>query len=408
MAGNLMPSIVRDQLWRRLPIPLRRALALHVGRLMAPRITYNAEPRLPFIVAGLLKQASGLGAAARSCLSALKCAGLPVYGIDLTTALGQTPDAIGFEFTDGTGIRGPSTVLLHINGPLVPLALIRLGRSFLRDKHIVGHWFWELPQLPPDWRPALSLVHKIFVNTTFVADAVRTLSTSTAVHVVPYPITPPTNATRVNGGSAMPFTVLFAFNVLSNFTRKNPCAVITAFRRAFGEDPSARLVIKHANAAHWPQSKALLNAAVGEATNITLIGDTLHQTAMDDLYRQADVVMSLHRAEGLGLVIAEAMLRGIPVVATNWSGNTDFLDAGTGYPIGYDLVPVSDPQGNYSGDGQYWADASIDEAAIALRILRSDARLRGDLALAGAARAAKFFDPHRYAMHMGQLVGLSA
>lgn len=405
-ADNTMYLALRDNLWRRLPMPLRRALVLRVSQVITPRITRGAIPRPPLIVAGLLSQTSGLGAAARACHNALKCAGLPVYGIDLTTALGQKPDLFDFAFADGRPIVGLGTILLHVNGPLVPLALIRLGHRVLRDKRVIGHWFWELPQLPREWRAALPLVHDVFVNTTFVADAVRAQSASTRVHLVPYPLPVPAQLTPSGGGIEKPFTVLFAFNVLSNFARKNPCAVIAAFRRAFGDDPLSRLIIKHSNAGYWPESGALMRAAAGDATNIMLIGDALNQDGMDALYQQADVVMSLHRAEGLGLVIAEAMLRSIPVVATNWSGSTDFLSAETGVPIGYELVAVNDPQNNYAGAGLHWAEPDIEEAAVALRALRSDVKWRERLALAGAARAAKFFSPDQYVEVIGKFVGL--
>lgn len=406
MTSKPLSRALRDHLWRRIPVALRRSLMLRVSQVITPRITPAAKPKLPLIVAGLLSQASGLGAAARACHDALKGAGLPVYGVDLTAGLGQQPDISDFGWADGRAIAGPGTVLLHVNGPLVALALTRLGRRFARDKYIVGHWFWELPQLPTEWRSALPLVHDVFVNTNFIADAVRSLSASTPVHVVPYPLPAPAPPSQSSDRPGSPFTVLFVFNVLSNFTRKNPRAVIAAFRGAFGEDPRARLVIKHANAAHWPQSEALMRAAVGNATNIALVGDILDQAGMNELYQHADVVISLHRSEGLGLVIAEAMLRRIPVVATNWSGSTDFLDADTGYPIGYKLVPVRDPQGNYGGEGLHWADASIDEAIEALRKLRSDPSLRMQLGLAGAARANEFFDPDQYVKHICQFVGL--
>src|SRR5262249_51241659 len=153
---------------------------------------------------------------------------------------------------------------------------------------------------------------------------------------------------------------------------------------------------KHASSASWPNSIKLMREAAADARNIEFIGDTLDAAGMNELYDRADVVLSLHRSEGLGLVIAEAMLRGIPVVATNWSGNTDFLTHETGMPIGYDLVIVVDPQGNYVGDNLVWADPHIDEAVLALRALRADPHMRCKLGLAAAAKAAAFFDSANY------------
>ena len=147
--------------------------------------------------------------------------------------------------------------------------------------------------------------------------------------------------------------MLVVFNIASSFARKNPCAAIAAFRHAFGDDPSVRLIVKYMNDFVWPEGVRLMEEAAGDATNIELIGGVLDEAGMDALYERADVVMSLHRAEGLGLPVAEGMLRGLPVIATDWSGNADFLTRETGVPVGYKLVPVNDPQGKYT-------DASID------------------------------------------------
>jgi glycosyltransferase involved in cell wall biosynthesis len=318
-----------------------------------------------------------------------------VYAIDLTTDLRYQKDFSNFRYQDGRQMFGQGTVLLHIPGPLVPLAMMRLGGSFVRGKRIIAHWFWELQELPRSWRSALPYIHEVFVNTRFVAEAVRSISEQAAVHVVAYPMKGPVsrkNREQIEGR----FTVLFAFNVLSNFTRKNPCAVIAAFRQAFAEDNQAHLIIKHTNSAFWPKSIELMRDAARDAPNIEFIGETLNTSMMDELYDRTDVVVSLHRSEGLGLVLAEAMLRGIPVVATNWSGSTDFLTSETGIPIGYDLIPVADHQGNYIGDNLVWADPHIDEAVAALRRLRAEPRMRVAIGLAGARAAGHFFDPARF------------
>jgi glycosyltransferase involved in cell wall biosynthesis len=140
------------------------------------------------------------------------------------------------------------------------------------------------------------------------------------------------------------------------------------------------------------------------ASNVELLGSTMDEAGIDALLARADVVLSLHRAEGLGLVIAEAMQRGLPVIATNWSGNTDFLSPATGMPIRYDLVPVDDPQGNYRDASMLWANPDVDAAAAALRILRGDPELRTKLGAAAAARVADIFNPTRYACQIQSLL----
>jgi glycosyltransferase involved in cell wall biosynthesis len=223
------------------------------------------------------------------------------------------------------------------------------------------------------------------------------------VHLVSYPLEPEAvrQTQRTRSG---PFTILVAFNVASNFTRKNPCAAIDAFRRAFGDDPDVRLIVKYLNEAAWPDGVRQMKLAADGAANIIMNNEVLDDSGVDALYQSADVVMSLHRAEGLGLTIAEAMMRGLPVIATNWSGNTDFFTPEVGIPVGFKLVPIADPQGNYGGPGIHWkkpadavwADADVEEAAAALRTLRADANLRHALGAAGAKTAREFFDPTRH------------
>ena len=129
----------------------------------------------------------------------------------------------------------------------------------------------------------------------------------------------------------------------------------------------------------------------------------MDQAGLDALYGAADAVVSLHRSEGFGLVIAEAMLRGVPVVATGWSGSTDFLSEATGLPIGYDLVPAVDPQDTYDFSETVWAEPRIEEAAQALGLLRSDPARARSLGESAAAFAAAAFGPAAYAEAIGCL-----
>jgi glycosyltransferase involved in cell wall biosynthesis len=388
-------KFIHFRLWQRLPHKARRRALFRAAAWWAPRVTPEAQAKGPIIVIGMLRHASGLGAAARACHDALKAAGLPVYGVDLTTSLFHELNYPGFDYEDGRGLLGEGTVFLHVSGPLVPLSMTHLGHSFVRGKRIIAHWFWELPQMPKDWSLAIPFIHEICVNTNFVRDAVHSIAHGRPLHVVPYPLAlePRLRTTR---GPEQPFTVLVVFNVASSFARKNPCAAIAAFRRAFGNDPSVKLIVKYMNAVVWPEGVRLMEAAASGAHNIELRGSVLDVAGMAALYDETDVVMSLHRAEGLGLVVAEGMLRGLPVVATDWSGSVDFLTHETGVPVRYELVPVNDPQGKYVDSSGMWAEADIGEAATALQALRADSEWRQSLGSAAAAHAAKFFHPARY------------
>jgi glycosyltransferase involved in cell wall biosynthesis len=111
--------------------------------------------------------------------------------------------------------------------------------------------------------------------------------------------------------------------------------------------------------------------------------ETLSRADMGLLVASVDAVLSLHRAEGFGLLLAEAMLRGVPVVATGWSGNLDFMTNQDSGLIGYRLIPARDPQGTYDMPKALWADADVEEAAGWLRRLRDEPNFRADLARRG-------------------------
>ena len=174
----------------------------------------------------------------------------------------------------------------------------------------------------------------------------------------------------------LPPDALMVLNVVhlgSAFARKNPLAAIAAFRRAFGDAKDRVLVIKliAGGATRW--AERALHEAIAGANNIRLVEGMLPEADMMGLTSAADIVISLHRSEGFGLVPAQAMALGKPVIATGWSGNLEFMTKRNSALVDYSLVPVHDPEGTFGGDGQMWAEADVDDATQWLRRLASDA-----------------------------------
>lgn len=402
---NALLKLAHRHVWQRLPRNARRAALLRGSAWLAPRVTAGAKAVAPVIVAGPLRSASGLGEGARICHDALKQAGLSVYGIDLTRALFYDEDRADFDFEDGRNLIGTGSLFLHVGGPLVPLALLHLGRAVVKDKRIVAHWVWELPRMPEDWRLGVPFVHEIWTPSRFAAEAISTITGDRPVHILPHPMVPQAGGPRPEATrDGRPFTALVILNIASSFERKNPCAAIRAFRQAFGDDPAARLIVKFANASAYPKAVQLMKEAAGGASNVAFIGEMLDFAGVEALYAESDVVMSLHRAEGFGLVVAEGMLRGLPVIATDWSGNTDFMTRETGMPVGYKLVPAHDPQNTYEHPDMCWADADVDQAAEALRTLRADPDLRRNLGLAAQTHATRFLSQEAYGERAAKLL----
>lgn len=356
---------------------------------------------------GALRSASGLGQSARLCYSALNSQQFQVFGIDLTSGLMQPADMLEFEFTDGRHIDGPGTIILHVNAPLVPLALCLLGRRLVNAKYLVAYWAWELQTTPDDWFFGVAYPHEIWVPSQFTADAVRPLFKNDPVRIVPHPLATNRHKMEITRSVAEPvFTVLTICDAASSFARKNPIAAIKAFQLAFGRDPNVRLIIKISNTQAYPSGLTMIKKQVGNHQNIEILEGTMPEREIQALYRNSDVLLSLHRSEGFGLALGEAMLNGLPVIATNWSGNVDFINEKSGWPVSYTLIPAQDPQSTYDHPNLDWAEPDLDSAVEGLRSVYRDAQLASNLGKNGSSFAHDEWSAFQYAKRVRGILGL--
>jgi len=373
------------QVWRGLPQGLRRAAFTRTTAWLAPRPDQPPPPVHGGIaVGGEFHRASGLGEGARLMLAGLRDLGVPSW---------QFTAGVALPGEDAEPVAAPPAgvpLVLHVNAPMLPAALFRLPPGTLRGRRVVGYFAWELPTVAPSWRAGAAFVHEIWVPSRFTAAALESLAPG-RVRVVPHAVaaSPPVPSHLSRADFALPedaFVVLTSFSLASSLERKNPMAAVAAFRAAFGNRPDRVLVLKVSHAELWQADLAALRSAIAGAENIRLETRILPASDNFALTAAADCVLSLHRSEGFGLVPAEAMSLGRVVVATDWSGTTDFLDSGTGVPVPFRLVPARDPRGVFEAPGALWAEADIGAAAAALRDL-AEAPVRR-AALGAAARVA--------------------
>ena len=386
------------RLWRALPARSRRRLLSHGAALLAPRPDRPPPPVVPaqgMIVGGEIGRASGLGEAARLMLRGLEAIGVPGHALQAGLRVpGDASDPRARDpGTRGDGGRPPPglPLLLFVNAPLLPAALLRLPRGLLRGRRVIGCWAWELPVVPSDWRAGIAFVHEVWAPSRFTAQALEALMPG-RVRVVPHPVAaaPPRPAALGRGDFGLPdaaVVTLVSFSLASSFARKNPLAAIAAHRQAFGERPDRILVVKTGTPDRHPGDMSLLRAAAQGAGNIRFETRVLPMADSHALTACADIVLSLHRSEGFGLVPAEAMLLGRAVVSTDWSATAEFLDAGCGVPIPCRLVPARDPRGVFEAPGAVWADAEVGAAAEALRALADDPGRRARLGAAARSAA---------------------
>jgi len=378
------------RLWRALPQgPRRRLLQAGASRL-APRPDHPPPgARLGLAVAGELDRASGLGEGARLMLAGLAQLGVPHWAV----TAGQPPPP---------GVP----LVVHANAAVLPLTMLRLGRSLLRGRRIIGVWPWELPVVPEAWRAGFEFVHEVWAPSEFSAAAVRRAMPQgfdpAAVRVVPHCVAcqPPMPAPfdrRALGLPADAVVTLVAFSLASSFARKNPLGAIAAHRAAFGNRPDRVLLIRVGQTEHFPNDYAALRDAVHQATNVVIDPATRTRAEAHAIMAACDIVLSLHRSEGFGLVPAEAMLMGKPVVATAWSGTEDFLDDAWSCRVPYTLVPAHDPRGVFEARGAEWAEPDLQAAAAALVRLADDPAERRRLGEAARAAAPDRLGPAKLA-----------
>jgi glycosyltransferase involved in cell wall biosynthesis len=365
------------RLWRLLPADARRRALVRITAALASRPDRPPPPpRAPVIIAGYFNASSGLGEAARRLADMFEAAGTPVHRADLTRALHQGDPSVGSVDEErrsrATLPRGPGTLILQVNGPLLPWAMAALGRASVADKHVIGFWNWELPVLPATWRPGFRFLHRVWAPSAFSAAAFR-IDRAPTVEVVPYSVPEPSPSALDRAAFGLPqdaFVTLSILDASSSVERKNPAASIHAHRLAFGDRPDRILVIKtYRTEDAGPAWREVADLAAG-APNIRILDRRMSRGDVWALIRAADAFISLHRAEGFGLALAEAMRLGVPVVATGWSGNMDFMTRDNSMLVDYTLVPAHDSAGVYSVRGAHWASPDLAMAADALRRLK--------------------------------------
>jgi len=332
---------------------------------------------------GYLRDESGWGQAARGYVRGLRHLGTPLALSDLS--------ALSSNRSEDESLGGQDTNYLHdVNLVCVDAAqhfavMSYLGPDLFEGRYNIAAWAWELPRFPAKWYDRFAYYDEIWVTTSFVANTLAPISPVPVVRVPPV-LTPTTRSTSDSGRRRLgvlseEFVYLFVFDFHSHMERKNPLALIDAFTTAFTPSEPVRLVIKCVNPGSDPEGFAAMSARA-EGHPIDIHAGYWASQELQDLMAACDAYVSLHRSEGTGLTITEAMVLGKPVIATSWSGNMDFMDISNSYPVQYELVELRENVGPYWA-GEVWADPSVEHAAEQMRRVfekREEARIKGEAA----------------------------
>jgi glycosyltransferase involved in cell wall biosynthesis len=287
--------------------------------------------------------------------------------------------------------------IFHVNADQVLPVFVHLGRDFFERRYNIGYPFWELSKFPREWIPPMQLMDEVWAPTTFIQGAL-TEALGKVVQQMPVGVALPTIPKLGRNHFRIPsdqYLFFFAFDCYSFIDRKNPYAVVAAFKLAFPlGNEKAGLIIKAMNGKESTESWKRLVNEIGGDKRIKLINETMDKVKLLGFVQECDCYISLHRSEGLGLGPMEAMLMGKPVIVTNYSGNTDYAKSDNSCLVDYSLVPVKKGQYLFH-EGQVWADPDVKHAAWHMKKLADDPGFGIALGLKGAAYVSENFSPAR-------------
>ncbi len=378
--GPQQEGLVRDLL-PRAPEQLYRDADPHIS-LSAPSRGVN--------VVGFFTSELGVGEVARLLVAGLDAVDVPALPVSGQLA---PPSRQGIDYPH-VGIDDASfpVNLICINGDGVPVFAREAGRSFFEGRHTIAVWWWEVGDPPASWTPAYEFVDEVWVGSQHVYDAIAPTSPVPVVRFT-LPVLAPEVASGSRSDLGLPadgFLFLYVHDYHSVAARKNPLGLIDAFSSAFAPGSGATLVLKSINADTHPAEHEELLLATGGRPDIVLVDGYVSAQEKNAIIAACDCYVSLHRSEGFGLTIAEAMLLGKPVIATAYGGSLEFMNEKNSFLVDWEPTAVGEGAFPYAPDA-VWADPDLDHASALMRRVFSD---RADAAARAALARREMLERH--------------
>lgn len=327
---------------------------------------------------GNIRGDSGLGQSCRLVAWELKESGIPfgVFEHHISDMFSMNDKSCDAMIVDAPKYN---VNLFHINAHEFTISYMQLGKKVWDYRYNIAFWLWELEEFPEEWVGCIDILDEIWTPSEFVSEALRKV-TDKPVTTIPYHVEAPIDEKYDRKYFGLPenkFLFLMMYDSGSMMERKNPLGVLEAFKKAFSKDNQGVGLVIKLNGKRQEDIDKITEYLDGY-TNVYFMTDILSKVEVNSLIADVDVFVSMHRAEGFGLVMAEAMLNGTPCIATNWSANTEFMNSSVACMLDYQLVPLKEDIGPFK-KGNRWADPDVDQAAEFMKRLFEDTEFYGDI-----------------------------
>jgi len=354
-----------------------------------------SKPEIPLInVIGYLNGSAGIAVNARNFIDVFREANIPF----VTTSLSSTTDKENHNYISapnhayptnlrrdcskdfrktpkiqGEEFKTPVINLFCIPTGEIPNVAMNWGWKNLKKSYNISVWFWETDVIPDRLQIPFDYLDELWVSSPYMQE-VLAKHTSLKISYIPSPIIPgaafKADALASSSDLSLPestFLFYFIYDFYSNFDRKNPLAIISSFLKAFPKNENVSLMIKTMNGDKFPSQMALMQDAICGDSRIKLINRYITKDEKDALMHRCNCYVSLHRSEGLGLTMGEAMILGKPVIATGYSGNLDFMNESNSFLCSYEMAKVGKDNLYFFPENGSWAEPNREDA---IRLMR--------------------------------------
>lgn len=334
------------------------------------------DEKLCIEVIGFFNSISGIGESARLCARQLQNDGYKVNCVSVEGFF-RKPKEIEWQWENHLPSQQINCRIYHLNPPMLPPVIIQMGIGNFKTTYNIGYWAWELETIPKEWISAMRYMNCIMTPSEFTSNAIKK-HTTIPVITVTHPVTIEIPDINIRNRLNIPqdaFLISNIFSFGSAMERKNPMGIITAFKSAFNGSKNVYLALK-ANSGKNSKEKQELLEEIAAYPNIILIDEQWERREILGLIHTSNLYASLHRSEGFGLTLAEALLLGVPTMTTAWSGNMDFCTEDNSFMISYKPITVASNHPEFQGlKNATWADADIEQTTDLLKEITGNPEL---------------------------------